>query len=122
MPRKGADSWYHENVRGPLEFLSFQVEDRTTSKPVGSARIWEMEPFSVRWNESAVGIVDVRIAELVRRQGVARLLLGNVMRFLHDQYFTLVEAQVDPANTAGVGLFRGLGFQQIDVGRQYRKR
>lgn len=122
LPRKGADTWYAENVRGPLDFLSFQVEDRSTQRSVGQARIWEMEPFSVRWNESAVGIVDISIDESVRRQGVARLLLGNIMRFLHDQYFTLVEAQVDPGNNAGIGLFRGLGFQQIDVGHRYRRK
>jgi ribosomal protein S18 acetylase RimI-like enzyme len=53
---------------------------------------------------------------------VARLLLGNVMRFLHDQYFTLIETQVSPDNPAAVGLFRGLGFQQIDAGHQYRRK
>jgi ribosomal protein S18 acetylase RimI-like enzyme len=53
---------------------------------------------------------------------VGRLLLGNVMRFLHDQYFTMVETQVNPDNAPAVGLFRGLGFQQIDMGHRYRRK
>jgi ribosomal protein S18 acetylase RimI-like enzyme len=122
QPRRGPTPWYDECVRGPLDFLSFQVEERGSGLAVGQARIWEMEPFSLRWNESAVGLVDVSVEEPVRRQGVARLLLGNVMRFLHDQYFTLVEAQVCPDNAAALGLFRGLGFKQIDTGRRYRRK
>lgn len=114
--------WYDECARGPLDFLGFQVEERGTGRKVGQARIWEMEPFSVRWNESVVGVVDVFVDESVRRQGVARLLLGNVMRFLHDQYFTLVEAQVRPDNAAALGALKGLGFQQIDTGHRYRRK
>ncbi len=122
QPRRGVTRWYDECVRGPLDFLGFQVEERSAGKIVGEIRLWEMEPFSLRWNESAVGLLDLSIDPSVRRQGVARLLLGNVMRFLHDQYFTLVEAQVRPENTAGVALLKGLGFQQVDVGHCYRRK
>ena len=55
-----------------------------------------------------------------RRQGLARLLLGNVLRCYHDQYFTLVETQVREHDAAALSLFRGLGFQQIDAGHLYR--
>jgi len=121
LPRLPAGTWYEESVRGPLELVSFSVEDKNNGHSVGGASIWEMEPFSLRWNESAVGILGVSVEENVRRQGVARLLLGNVLRFLLDQYFTLVESQVPPGNAAAVGLFRGLGFQQVDVGHRYRR-
>jgi ribosomal protein S18 acetylase RimI-like enzyme len=119
--RVGGTPWYDECARGPLDFIGFQVEERGSGRIVGNTHIWEMEPFSLRWNESAIGIVDLFIDESVRRQGVARLLLGNVMRFLHDQYFTLVEAQVPLENASAVALFKGLGFQQIDIGHRYRK-
>lgn len=121
VPRKGAGRWYDECVHGPLEFISFRVEEKGSGRVVGHARIWEMEPFSLHWNESAVGVVDVFIDESVRRQGVGRLLIGNVLRFLHDQYFTMVEAQVPADNDPAVALYRGLGFQQIDTGHRYRR-
>ena len=122
QPKRGALRWYDECVRGPLEFLSFQVEERGSGRSVGQASIWEMEPFSLRWNESVVGVTGITNDKSVQRQGVARLLLGNIMRCLHDQYFTLVECQVPPDNAPALGLFRGLGFLQVDTGRRYRKK
>lgn len=121
LPRQAAGPWYEECVRGPLEYVAFSAEEKGSGRTVGWSSIWEMEPFSLRWNESAVGVLSISIAENVRRLGVARLLLGNVLRFLHDQYFTLVETHVPPDNLPAVGLFRGLGFQQIDVGHRYRR-
>jgi ribosomal protein S18 acetylase RimI-like enzyme len=121
LPRGGTAHWYDECVNGPIEFLSFGVEEKVSGRQVGHARIWEMEPFGVHWNESIAGVVDVLIEESMRRQGVARLLLGNVLRFLHDQYFTMVETQVPSENAPVLELFRGLGFQQVDTGHRYRR-
>jgi ribosomal protein S18 acetylase RimI-like enzyme len=123
LPRRGTDGWYQEGVRGPLlEPQEFRLEDRTTGEAAGHASVWEMDPFSDRWNEHAVGIVAVDVAEGHRRQGLARLLLGQVLRFYHDQYFTLAEAQVSPDNAPALGLVRGLGFHQVDAGHLFRKR
>lgn len=121
LQRRGTGSWYVEGVRGPIEAETFLAEERGTNQLAGRVLVWEMEPYSQRWNEHPIGILHVRIEEPYRRQGLARLLLGNVLRFYHDQYFTLVEAQVPQGEAAAQGLFRGLGFQQIDAGRVYRR-
>jgi len=120
LPRRGTAGWYQECVRGPLEIDGFHLEEKGTGRAAGRAVVWEMEMFSPRWNEHPVGILHVEIEEGLRRQGLARLLLGNVLRCYHDQYFTLVEAQVREHDAAGLGLFRGLGFQQVDAGHLYR--
>jgi ribosomal protein S18 acetylase RimI-like enzyme len=121
LPRRGAASWYQEGVRGPLETEAFRLEEKGTGQTAGLAVVWEMEPYCQRWNEHPVGILSVHIEERFRRQGLARLLLGNVLRYYHDQYFTLVEVQAGQADARAQGLFRGLGFQQIDTGRLYRR-
>jgi ribosomal protein S18 acetylase RimI-like enzyme len=121
LQRRGTGPWYVEGVRGPLEVEAFRIEERGTNAVAGRVLVWEMEPYSQRWNEHPVGLLHVRIEEPFRRQGVARLLLGNVLRFYHDQYFTLVEAQVPAGDAAALGLFRGLGFKQIDTGHVYRR-
>ena len=121
LQRRGTESWYAEGARGPLEIESFQVDERGTGRAAGRALVWEMEPYSQRWNEHPVGLLHVRIEEPFRRQGLARLLLGNVLRYYHDQYFTLVEAQVAQGDAAALGLFRGLGFQQTDTGRVFHR-
>src|SRR5262249_15630082 len=114
--RRGTAGWYQECVRGPLEIEGFRLEEKVSERPAGRALVWEMDPFSARWNEHAVGILHVQVDEAFRRQGLARLLLGNVLRYYHDQYFTLVESQPREQDTACVALLRGLGFHQVDVG------
>lgn len=120
LPRRGTAGWYQECVRGPLEIEGFRLEEKGTGRVVGRALVWEMDSFSPRWNEHPVGILHVEIEEDLRRQGLARLLLGNLLRCYHDQYFTLVEAQVREHDAPALGLFRGLGFQQVDAGHLYR--
>ncbi len=44
----------------------------------------------------------------------------QVFRCLQDQYFNLMEIQTMEKNAAAVKLFRGLGFEQVDVGHSYK--
>jgi ribosomal protein S18 acetylase RimI-like enzyme len=114
-------TWWQAAVLGPLELLEFSAEDKTTHDVVGSVAVWEMEGFSHRWNESALGLVDVKVREDTRRQGIAKYLLSQALRYLRDQYFTLAELQVCEGNEAGRRLCQSLGFKQVDTGRLYRK-
>jgi ribosomal protein S18 acetylase RimI-like enzyme len=120
-PRTGTVSWYQESVLGPLELLEFRLKERATAQTVARATVWEMEGFSQRRNEAAVGIVDVEVRLDLHRQGLAKFLLAHLLVSLQEQYFTLTEAQVPESNEAGLRLYTGLGFQQVDVGRTYRK-
>ena len=121
LPRHGTAGWYREAALGPIEVEGFRLEERSTGRAVGHAQVWEMDPYSQRWNEQAVGVLRCEVEEGHRRQGLARLLLGNVLRHYHDQYFTLVEAQVRQEDAAALALLRGLGFQQVDAGHAYRR-
>jgi len=114
-------SWWQAAILGPLEMLEFAVEDKTTHEIAGRVSVWEMEGFSHRWNESALGLVDVEVQEGMRRQGLAKYLLSQALRYLRDQYFTLAELQVPESNEAGRRLCQSLGFKQVDTGRMYRK-
>jgi ribosomal protein S18 acetylase RimI-like enzyme len=57
----------------------------------------------------------------MRRQGLAKFLMAQILRYLQDQFFNLVEIQVQADNTAAIELLRGLGFEQVDAGHIYRK-
>lgn len=114
-------SWWQAAILGPLEMLEFSVEDKTTHEVAGRVSVWEMEGFSHRWNESALGLVDVEVCEGLRRQGLAKYLLSQALRYLRDQYFTLAELQIRESNEAGRRLCHSLGFKQVDMGRMYRK-
>jgi ribosomal protein S18 acetylase RimI-like enzyme len=119
-PRHGTP-WYQECVLGPIELHDYQLRDKVTGRNVANAGVWEMDTFGQRWNEHAIGLTDFQVAADLRRQGLGKFLLAMMLRHLHEQFFTLVEAQVPADAVPAVGLFQRIGFTQIDVGRRYRK-
>jgi ribosomal protein S18 acetylase RimI-like enzyme len=104
-----------------VEPVEFRLQETGTGQPAARARIWEMEGFSWRWGAPSVGLIDLSVEEGLRRQGVAKLLLVNILQYLQDQYFAIVEAQVREGNVSALNLYRALGFEQVDVGHSYRK-
>jgi GNAT superfamily N-acetyltransferase len=114
-------SWWQAAILGPLEMLEFSVEEKTTHEVLGRVSVWEMEGFSHRWNESALGLVDAEVREDMRKQGLGKYLFSQALRYLRDQYFTLAELQIPERSEAGRKLCQSLGFKQVDTGRIYRK-
>jgi ribosomal protein S18 acetylase RimI-like enzyme len=120
-PRQGAATFWHECVLGPVELIDFLLEEKTTGQAVARASVWEMEGFSQRWNESAIGLVNLEVRSDLRRQGFAKFLLAQTIRYLQDQYFNVVEVQTMEQNDAAVKLYRGIGFERVDQGYSYRR-
>lgn len=112
---------WREAVLGPMELQEFRLVERGTEQVHARCCLWEMEIFSSRWQEHGIGLLDFEVVPEMRRQGLARFLLCQLLRYLREQFFSLVEIQVDATNAAGVNLLRGLGFQTIDTGRSFRK-
>ena len=121
LPRIAVGSWWQECVLGLVEPVEFRLEEKASGKPVARATAWEMESFSCTWNQPAVGILDVSVRDEFRRQGLAKFLLAQLLRYLQDQYFGLAEVQALESNQPATSLFRSVGFEQVDVGRTYRK-
>lgn len=117
----GADTWWRESVLGPVELAEFRLEDRATGRAVARAGVWDMEAYWQSWNQHVFGITEVEVREDLRRRGLGRLLVSQLLRQLQEQYFNLAETQVPETDEAAVGLFRSLGFEQVDAGRTYRK-
>jgi ribosomal protein S18 acetylase RimI-like enzyme len=121
VPRTSTGTWWQECVLGPLEPLEFRLEETSTGRPVARAEVWEMEGFSWRWGLPSVGILNLLTREDVRRQGLAKFLMVNLIRYLQEQYFGLVEVQAMERNQPAVKLFQSLGFEQVDFGRVYKR-
>lgn len=120
-PRMALGSWWQECVLGSLEPIEFRLEDKLTGLAVARALVWEMEGYSGRWNQPAAGILEIQVRPELRRLGLAKFLLAQLLRYLQDQYFGIAEVQSPDRNQPAVALFRTLGFEQVDVGRVYRK-
>ena len=121
VPRTGTGTWWQECVQGPVEVIEFLLEDKQTGALVARMGVWEMELFSWRWNQPAVGIVDIEVRRELRRQGFAKYLLTQMLRYLQDQFFGIAEVHAARANEAVIGLYGSVGFEQVDVGRLYGK-
>jgi ribosomal protein S18 acetylase RimI-like enzyme len=119
--RSSLTSWWHECVLGPVELLEFRLDDKTTGQSAARAVVWDMEGYWHRWNQPVLGILDLWVREDVRRRGLARFLLAQLLRQLQEQFFTLAEIQAPADSEAGLKLCQGLGFEQVDVGQSYRR-
>jgi ribosomal protein S18 acetylase RimI-like enzyme len=115
-------TWWQECVLGPVELHEYRLQDKLTGRTAARALLWEMETYTQLWNEHAIGITDIVVPVEMRRQGLAKFLMAQMLRYLQDQFFSIVEMQVHADNSAGIDLLRGLGFEQVDTGHIYRKK
>lgn len=120
MPRPVSKRWYDECTYAPLEMLHFQIQEAATGIALGQARMWDMDPFAWRWHQPSAGIIDIEIQSSHRRQGLGKYLLYQVLRYLQEQFYALVEVQCFARNEAAINLYNKLGFRQVDEGRVYR--
>jgi ribosomal protein S18 acetylase RimI-like enzyme len=114
-------SWWQECVAGPIELHEYRMQDKTTNDIVAQMTLWHMETYSQRWNQHAVGLVDLTVTPALRRQGLAKFFLVQILRHLHEQFFTLIEIPVRESNEEALNLFRGFGFKEVDRGHCFRR-
>ncbi len=117
----GITDWWHECVWGNLEPVEIRLTDKLTGMPAARAVVWELEGFSWRWNQPSAGILDVQVRPDLRRLGIGKLLVSQVLRFLQDQFFAVAELQVASDDAAARGLCQSLGFEAIDAGVAYER-
>jgi ribosomal protein S18 acetylase RimI-like enzyme len=120
LPRIALGTWWQECVLGLLEPVEFRLEEKTTSRVAAAATVWEMEGYSTRRKQPLVGILNLFVPEELRRQGIGKLFLAQLLLYLQEQCFSLAEVQTMERNRAALGLYQGLGFEQVDIGRIYR--
>ncbi len=114
-------TWWQECILGPVELHEYSLRDKLTGHTAARALMWEMETYASRWNEHAIGISDIIVPVEMHRQGLAKFLLTQILRYLHDQFFTLIEIHSPADNAAAINLLRGLAFEQVDAGHIYRR-
>ncbi len=117
----GVASWWEECIWGALEPVEMRLTDKLTDLPAARAVVWELEGFGWKWNYPAAGIIDVQVRPDLRKQGLGKLLLSQMLRFLQDQFFAVAELQAPAADPAAVGMCTSLGFEPVDEGYVYRR-
>ena len=121
LPRNRIGTWWQECMIGQLEQFEFRLDEKNNDQPAARALYWEMEGYGWRWNTPAAGIMDVQVRSDLRRQGVGKFLVAQLMRYLQEQYFGVVEVQVVDDSEAAIRMMKAIGFAQVDAGYMYRK-
>jgi ribosomal protein S18 acetylase RimI-like enzyme len=121
LPQARLGSWFRECVLGPLEPSEFRLDDKATGQTAARALFWEMTDYGWRWGAPPAGVLDVQVRNDLRRQGMGKFLLAQLLRHLQEQYFAVAEVQVPDEDEAAAKMFRSLGFVQVDVGVSYVK-
>jgi ribosomal protein S18 acetylase RimI-like enzyme len=120
VPQPEIKSWWQECVMGVFEPVEFRLTDKLSGIPAARMMVWEMTAGRQPGN-AAAGVLDVQVRPDVRRQGLARFLVNQMLRYIQEQFFRGAEAHVPESNAAARGLYGSIGFEQVDVGRSYRR-
>jgi ribosomal protein S18 acetylase RimI-like enzyme len=116
-----AKTWWEACTYGGFERTRFELKARTEGTLLASALVWNIEPLASSWGVHAGGLLDVAVDPAHQREGLATFLLSEAFRHLQTQSISLVEVQTMRQNAAAIGLYRKLGFEEIDQGAVYRK-
>ena len=119
----GVPSWWHDCVWGTLEPVEFRMVDKLANNFLAArAIVWELEGYGWRWGFPSAGILDIQVRQDLRKQGLAKLLVAQVLRFLQDQFFGICELQAAADDPALVAFCRSATMEQVDTGIAYMKR
>ena len=114
-------TWWEACTLGNFDLTRYELIPRRETVPVGHAVIRNMNPTSAVGTGTTVGLIELHVDKAHRRQGLVSFLLGEMFHQLGRQGTTHLEVQTMQHNTAGVGLYRKLGFREIDQGIVFRK-
>lgn len=115
-------TWWQNSVLGMIEPLELTLVEKKTGKGLASAMITDLGVYRATWNQLGVGVTNFLVQPEARRKGIGKFFLTQIIRFLQEQCFSLVEIQVNETNEAGIALCHQLEFDQVDTGKVYQKK
>lgn len=115
-------TWWESCTAPPTDTTQYVLYSRDGGPACGHILAWSIEPLSHQWMVHAAGIYHVQIDQSLHRRGLATYLHGEALMQLQLSGISLVEAQTMQHNTAALGLYRKLGFKQVDEGLVMRRR
>ena len=111
--------WYTHMGRG--ESLRFRLVEKKTQEPVAAVTVIGLDHYISCWNERAIGLVDVFVAEDHRGQGYGQTLLVETVRRVRQELITRAEIHVPDSHTFLTKSVLGAGFVRIESGLVYRR-
>lgn len=115
-------TWWEACTFGAFDRTRYELVASSDGAVVAYATVWSMDFLGATWGVRAVGMVDVAVNEPLRHQGLGTYLIGDILRRLSAEGVGVVEAQTMlREHSAALGLYKKLGFREIDRGMIFRK-
>lgn len=115
------ENWWEACTLGNFELTRYTLHARGGSSVVARATLRNMNPTAMTGSGGNMGLIDLQVDSRHRRQGLVSFLLSEIFHQLARQGVPAVEVQTMRGNTAAVGLYRKLGFHEVDQGIVFRK-
>ncbi len=112
-------SYWKEYILGFLDPLEIQLVDKQSHSIAATALVWEMDLFSQRWGRPAIGMLGFEVDPKLRRLGIGKFLLSQLLRQVQEQYFEIAEVQLAADNQPAIQFVKSLGFEHIDTGQVF---
>lgn len=110
------DSWWEACTLGQMNRTRFALSARD-ARSVASVDYLDLEPLASSWGVHAATLSQVNCEPNCQRQGLAMFLIGESIKQLQTQGFTMIEAAVDETNQPALRLLAKLGFEVEDFGQ-----
>jgi ribosomal protein S18 acetylase RimI-like enzyme len=116
------NTWWEACTFGGFDRVRYDLVSTETQNTIARATIWNMDFLAATWGVRAVGMVNLAVEPAMQHHGYGCYLVSEVIRRLQQEGIGIIEAQTMlREHSAALGLYRKLGFREIDRGIVFRK-
>jgi ribosomal protein S18 acetylase RimI-like enzyme len=112
--------WWFTHL-GRFESLRFQLMDRKSQQPLAAVSVIGLDQYASVWNERAIGLVDLFVAEDRRNHGYGQTLLVETVRRVRQDLIARVDMHVPDSRPDLTKAVQGAGFTRVETGTFYQR-
>ena len=114
------ERWWDALAIGLFRPTTFQLLDRASGSVLACATTWDMVGFERGDGRVRSGLVRLDVEPGSRRKGLARFLVGEILRHAREQMTEAVSVQTAETNAAALALYDALGFTPVETATLFR--
>jgi len=114
-------SWWWQSRYGALDTLRFVLIPKDNEQVLASVTVVNLEMYLGKWQQQAVGLIDLKIPAEERREGYGQALIVEICRRLRDERFMLLEANAPEDDALKTAIYEAAGLVKTDTGTELRK-
>jgi ribosomal protein S18 acetylase RimI-like enzyme len=116
-----ASPWWWQTRSGRLDTVELMLSPKGNTECLARVTAIGLDFYLPCWNQRAIGLIDLQVAEALRRKGYAQALLVEVCRRLRSEMIQIVEGHAAEHDVAAIKLLESARFHVVDTGVVYRK-